>query len=149
MDNIDNFYTISIEIEENQNSIDFFNNISELLLSINSLNNALCRCLYVQVETKIMLSGVEHGSIKILLIDVLNKVSDENIIKLINNPKEIIKSKLADFLIKAKYKLLKVLKGEPNLLIKSVDEVVISSIMEAGLSEYGYNIKTSYIKSNF
>lgn len=134
-------YEICISFSENENSIDFFNNVSKLLLSINSLNNALCNCLNTQIETKIMLDSVESGSIKVFLRDTLSKIPDEEIRKFINSPKEVIKDKIADFIIKAKYKFLETLKNKPNLLVNSADEIIISTIQENGLSAYGYSIK--------
>ncbi|QKF92343.1 hypothetical protein [Campylobacter sp. CCUG 57310] len=144
----DNTYCLHIEIEEQQNSVEFFKDVSALLNSINDLNNAICSCLNTEMDTEVILDGVSSGSLKTFLHDNIKKIPDEAIANFIKKPKETAKDMVAHVVIKAKHLLLKKLQEEPKELPKATDEIIAEVIDEAGLKGYGYSIdKASILKS--
>lgn len=138
-------YVLHIEINENENSSDFFRRVTILLESINELNSSLCKCINAEIRTEIALDKITDGSIKVILHDILAKIPDEDIRHFLKKPKEYIREKIADFLIIGKYRLLKVLEENPKALPNNVDDVIIEVIEETDLVNYGYTIKTADI----
>lgn len=113
---------------------DFFKNVSAFIASLDELNIAICSYVDSEITTRVILEGVENGSLKAKVKDVLKNINSDKIRSYVKDPRDAI----ADFLIKVKDKLIELLEDDPKRLPHKADEIVCEIIEDSELKNYGY-----------
>lgn len=113
---------------------DFFKNVSTFIASLDKLNVAICSYVDSEITTRVILEGVENGSLKAKVKDVLKNIDSDKIRSYVKDPRDAI----ADFLIKVKDKLIELLEDDPKRLPHKADEIVCEIIEDSELKNYGY-----------
>ncbi|OUT09978.1 hypothetical protein B9N62_10230 [Campylobacter concisus] len=123
---------------------DFFKNVSTFIASLDELNVAICSYVDSEITTRVILEGVENGSLKAKVKDVLKSIDSDKIRSYVKDPRDAI----ADFLIKAKDKLIELLEDDPKQLPYRVDDIVCEIIEDSELKSYGYkHNKTTLLRA--
>ena len=123
---------------------DFFKNVSTFITNLDELNVAICSYIDSEITTHVILEGVENGSLKAKVKDILKNIDSDKIRSYVKDPKDAI----ADFLIKAKDKLIELLEDDPKQLPYRADEIVCEIIEDSELKSYGYkHNKTTLLRA--
>lgn len=123
---------------------DFFKNVSTFIASLDELNVAICSYVDSEITTRVILEGVENGSLKAKVKDVLKSIDSDKIRSYVKDPRDAI----ADLLIKAKDKLIELLEDDPKQLPYRADEIVCEIIEDSELKSYGYkHNKTTLLRA--
>ncbi|KEA46553.1 hypothetical protein CR66_01560 [Campylobacter mucosalis] len=136
-------YTLHFDFNADSRA-DFFKNVSDFINNIDELNTALCSYIDSEITTKVILEQVGDGSLKAKVKDVLKSVDTDKLRSYVKDPRDAI----ADFLIKAKDKLIVWLDDEPKQPTNKADEIVCQALEATDLKPCGYkNNKTALLKA--
>jgi len=132
-----NVYALELNLASTGGVARSFQVLSNITSTLESMDRHLATSADVLVETILVLEGIEYGSIRVLLKTVLESIDDEGI-------KELdIKKVIGGYLLKAKYKLIKMLSDKPHLDRLQVVELqteLIEAAEESGISRLpGYS----------
>lgn len=133
-------YLIHFDYMSDESAVDFFSKVTMFLESIDKLNHAIVVSFGSDIQTDVKIEELSDGSLRVWLTDRLKKIDDKTIRQYVTNPKEA----LADFLIVAKRRLLKLLETDNNI-VKNAPIVLENAIQETPLRDYGYKIRKTQV----
>lgn len=130
---MDKSYDLHFDFYEDGGA-DFFKNVSAFIESLDKLNVAICSYIDRDITTRVILEGVENGSLKAKVRDILKGANSDKIRSYVKDPRDAI----ADLIIAAKDKLIELLEDDPKQLPNRADEIICEIIEGGELKDYGY-----------